>query len=478
MIDKCTEEWIGGNGYFTAGAHRTVHAGLKDLLPLLETPPSPNEVERIDVDAYTAEDFSHDIQRLASGRADEGRVKALVDNSRETLKWLRERIGIKFTLSFNRQAYETNGRIKFWGGMALSVQEGGKGLMEAHAKALKQAGVQIWLETKAVGLMVSNGEVQGVVVNRDGTDLRLKARSVVLAAGGFEASREKRMKYLGKAWTNARVRGTPYNTGDGFELAESVGAKMAGDWAGCHSTAWDANTSADAGERGLTNQYTKSGYPLGIMVNANGRRFVDEGEDFRNYTYAKFGRAILEQPGGYAFQIWDAKVLDHLRKEEYGDGVVQKIWAQSIEELADKLVEYGLKDKHSLVKTILEFNGAVTRSAKTEWNPAIKDGRSTQSQEAQLLIPKSNWALAIDEAPLMAVKVACGITFTFGGLAIDPTTAGVISADTGKVIPGLFCTGEMVGGIFYGNYPGGSGLTAGAVFGRKAGRGAGQRVGQ
>lgn len=230
----------------------------------------------------------------------------------------------------------------------------------------------------------------------------------------------------------------------------------------------------------MTNQYTKSGYPLGIMVNARGRRFVDEGEDFRNYTYAKFGRAILQQPEGYAFQIWDAKVLDHLRKEEYGDGVVKKARAQSIEELADKLTDagWGLQDKRQLVETIHEFNDAVKNSARPQWNPAIKDGRSTQSQEAKLAIPKSNWALTIEEAPFMAVKVACGITFTFGGLAVDPQTAGVMSAETGKGIPGLFCTGEMVGGLFYGNYPGGSGLTAGAVFGRKAGKGAGERAGQ
>ena len=69
----------------------------------------------------------------------------------------------------------------------------------------------------------------------------------------------------------------------------------------------------------------------------------------------------------------------------------------------------------------------------------------------------------------MAVKVGCGVTFTFGGLAVDPETAGVISNLTGKVAPGVFCAGEMVGGLFYENYPGGSGLTSGAVFGRKAG---------
>lgn len=280
-----------------------------------------------------------------------------------------------------------------------------------------------------------------------------------------------------------QVRGTPYNTGDGFELARSVGARLAGDWEGCHSTAWDAHAAFDGGERELTNQYTKSGYPLGIMVNSKGIRFVDEGEDFRNYTYAKFGRAILHQPGGYAFQVWDAKVLNRLRQEEYGDNVVKKAQAQSIEGLADLLStdEWGLNDKTQFVQTIREFNAAVREASKepdtTEWNPAIRDGRSTESEHARLVVPKSNWALEIDEAPFMAVKVACGITFTFGGLSIDPSTAGVLSDATSSSIVGLFCTGEMVGGLFYGNYPGGSGLTAGAVFGRLAGENAGHRRG-
>ncbi|PPQ89645.1 hypothetical protein CVT25_013832 [Psilocybe cyanescens] len=441
MVDKCPEVWKGGNGYFTAGAHRTVHAGLEDLMLLLATPLSASDIQRTDISAYTEDEFIEDIQRLASGRADENIVEAVVRNSRETLRWLRERVGIKFSLSFNRQAYEIDGRAKFWGGMALSVEEGGKGLMKAHQNALKEAGVEIWFEARTIELVLEDkaneAEIGGIIIRKCEENIRLKTRSVVLAAGGFEASPEKRAKHLGAEWLNARVRGTPYNTGDGFELASAVGAKMTGDWKGCHSTAWDANALADGGQREMTNQYTKSGYPLGIMVNINGLRFVDEGEDFRNYTYAKFGKAILQQPEGCAFQIWDSQVLSYLRKEEYGDDVVQKAWGQSIEELADKLSEsdWGLKDKARFVETIREFNDALrTSDAPIEWNPAVKDGLSTQSKGIKLDIPKSNWALGIEKAPFMAVKVACGITFTFGGVAIDGETAQVISGKTNEVI--------------------------------------------
>ena len=259
-------------------------------------------------------------------------------------------------------------------------------------------------------------------------------------------------------------------------MAHAVGAHLAGDWAGCHATCWDAHAPADRGDRELSNQFTKSGYPLGIMVNTRGVRFVDEGADFRNFTYAAYGKAILRQPGGLAFQIFDARAARWLRKEEYGDGITTKIWADSAHELARKLVPHGLEDVELLVRTLAEYNNATrlfaTAQPERKWDLAVKDGLATHG----LSPPKSNWALPLEEAPLLAVIIACGITFTFGGLAIDPDTSSVLGDESGKPIPGLYCTGEMVGGLWYDNYPGGSGLTTGAVFGRTAGKEAGRRA--
>jgi succinate dehydrogenase/fumarate reductase flavoprotein subunit len=152
---------------------------------------------------------------------------------------------------------------------------------------------------------------------------------------------------------------------------------------------------------------------------------------------------------------------------------VHKIRASAIEELAQKCAQsYGLENPRQFVETVKEYNNAIYQHRKEfgdlKWDPAVKDGLSTQSSKKSLKVPKSNWALAVDEGPFLAVKVGCGVTFTFGGLAVDPKTAGVISL-TGRTVPGVFCAGEMVGGLFYENYPGGSGLTSGAVFGRKAG---------
>jgi succinate dehydrogenase/fumarate reductase flavoprotein subunit len=204
LLDKCPETWAGGNGFFTAGAHRTVHRGLSDLLPLVENVP-PAIVARIDVEPYTAEQFTYDIMLLSGGRSDVGLVRTVVQGSRETLEWLKREVGVPFTLSFNRQAYEVDGRQKFWGGMALSTRDGGKGLIAAHRAALGRAGVETWFEVPARELICKNGAVVGVVVEKEGKYKEMHATTVVLAAGGYESNAALRKQHLGQGWENARV---------------------------------------------------------------------------------------------------------------------------------------------------------------------------------------------------------------------------------------------------------------------------------
>jgi succinate dehydrogenase/fumarate reductase flavoprotein subunit len=222
------------------------------------------------------------------------------------------------------------------------------------------------------------------------------------------------------------------------------------------------------------------GYPLGIILNANGKRFVDEGFDLRNFTYAVVGKEILKQPKGIAFQIWDANQALRLRKEEYADDVTTNIRANSLEDLAEILISKGLNDKKQFLATIAEYNEAVN-SFRLEnpgkyFDPAIRDGLSTQSSRKSLEIGKTNWATPVTQGPFTAVEVTTGITFTFGGLAIEPSTAAVIREATRTPIQGLFCCGEILGGLFWDNYPGGSGLTMGTVLGRQAGKEAAARA--
>jgi succinate dehydrogenase/fumarate reductase flavoprotein subunit len=159
---------------------------------------------------------------------------------------------------------------------------------------------------------------------------------------------------------------------------------------------------------------------------------------------------------------------------------VERITANSADQLADKLSSRGLEDVDAFKRTVDQYNQAVqahrAENPTIKFDPTIKDGLSTHSTYKALDLDKTNWALPIIAPPFLAVKVACGITFTFGGLAVEPETAAVLSKDENSPIPGLFCAGEMLGGLFWGNYPGGSGLTAGAVFGRRAGTSAARRA--
>lgn len=342
--------------------------------------------------------------------------------------------------------------------------------------------MHIYYSCPAVGLIecLVTGDTLGVKVLKDGRYRTIRATGgVVLASGGFQASSALRTQYLGPGWDLAHVRGCKYNTGDGHKMAAQIGAKLAGNYSGCHSVAWDGNSPTDSGDRRLTNQFTKSGYPLGVMINAVGKRFVDEGYDLRNFTYAIFGKEILKQPSGIAFQVWDADGAKWLRKEEYADDVTQNIRADTLEELADILVTKGLKDKDAFLSTFSEFNGAVENFRQENpgktFDPAIRDGVSTQSTKTKLLPGKTNWAIPIQKGPFQAVEVTTGITFTFGGLAIDPATAGVVSEASRKPIQGLYCTGELLGGLFWDNYPGGSGLTMGTILGRISGKHAAAR---
>ena len=291
----------------------------------------------------------------------------------------------------------------------------------------------------------------------------IRAKSVVLASGGFEANAEWRTRYLGPNWDLAKVRGTRFNTGDGIRMALEAGALPYGNWSGCHAVGWDRN-APEFGDLAVGDGFQKHSYPFGIMLNARGQRFVDEGADFRNYTYAKYGRVILEQPGQFAWQIFDDKVK-HLLRDEYRIKQVTRVTANSLEELVSKLDDV---DVAAALAEIHRYNEAVNTSAP--FNPNIKDGRNTKG----LAVPKSNWANTIDAPPFLGFAVTTGITFTFGGLRIT-RDAQVIDSD-GKPITGLYAAGELVGGLFYFNYPGGTGLMSGAVFGKIAGTSAANAV--
>jgi tricarballylate dehydrogenase len=400
--------------------------------------------------------------RVTEYRADPELLEILVRRSRDTMRWMHAK-GVRFAPIWGRQAFKVDGRFKFWGGLTVESSGGGPGLVAALTGAAQRNGITVAYAAKALGLVVDDDGIQGIRVRHAGRTATVATRNVVLAAGGFQANTEWRTRYLGPGWDLAKVRGTRFNTGDGIRMALDVGAQPTGNWSGCHAVGWDRN-APEFGDLDVGDNFQKHSYPFGIMLNAAGERFVDEGADFRNYTYAKYGRVILSQPGQFAWQVFDRKVL-HLLRDEYRIRRVTKAAAQSLPELVEKLDGV---DAARALETIAAYNSAVRQNVP--FNPNVKDGRGTTA----LAVPKSNWANTIDTPPFEAYAVTCGITFTFGGVKID-TDARVVSTE-GETIPGLYAAGEMVGGIFYFNYPGGTGLMNGAVFGRIAGASAGTRA--
>ena len=455
VLERAPRAEAGGNTAFTAGAMRVAYRGLDDIRTLVPDL-TDEQIANTDFGTYTEEDFYHDLARVSEYRTDPELASLLVSRSFDTMRWMKSH-GVRFLPIYGRQAYRVDGRYKFWGGLTLEAVGGGPGLVESLTRAAVSAGIRIDYQTRAVALEVEDGRVVGVTVSRGGRRSFLPAKAVILACGGFQANVAWRTRYLGPGWDLAKVRGTRFNTGDGLQMALAIGAMPWGNWSGAHAVGWDMN-APPFGDLAVGDGFQKHSYPLGIMVNAHGQRFVDEGEDFRNYTYAKYGKVILNQPGQFAWQIFDKKVTPLLR-DEYRIRQVTKVRADSLEELARKLDGVSTE---GFLREVTAYNAAVNQSIP--FDPNVKDGRGTVG----LAINKTNWANTIDTPPYEAYGTTCGITFTFGGLRITPD-AQVLDTD-GEVIPGLYAAGELVGGIFYFNYPGGSGLMSGSVFGRIAGR--------
>ncbi len=462
MLEAAPERDCGGNSRYTAGAMRVVFNSVDDLVQLL---PDLTDDERTNVDfgSYTRQQYFDDLGRITQYRTHPELAELLVDRSFPTMVWMREK-GVRFQPSYGRQAFKVDGTFKFWGGLAVETWGGGEGLVELEHKACRRDGVQLFYEAPAHALMVDpDGRVIGVRARHAGRLVDVPAKAVVLAAGGFESNAEWRARYLGPNWDLAKVRGTRFNTGAGIRMALDIGAMPYGHWSGSHAVAWDLN-APEFGDLKVGDGFQKHSYPLGVMVNAKGERFVDEGADFRNYTYAKYGSVIMDQPDMFCWQIFDAKVLDMLR-DEYRIREVTKVSASTLEELVTKLEGV---DPNRALETLRTYNAAV--QTDITFNPAVLDGRRT----AGLPVDKTNWANVLDTPPFEAYAVTCGVTFTFGGLKV--TNDCEVEDTAGTPIRGLFAAGELVGGLFYHNYPGGTGLTSGAVFGRIAGTTAGHYV--
>jgi tricarballylate dehydrogenase len=464
----------GGNSRFSGGIFRIAHAGMDHLRPLL-TDEALEWADKVELDPYPPDRYLADLQFTSQGHCDPDLTSEMVNRSYETVTWMKDK-GVQWELVvdklFDPENFDPNETYTLPPGGALRATHEGLGLMRNLFDAVESnERIELLHDSPAHELIMDGSTCRGVRVRR-GDRFHDYLGRVVLGSGGFESNPQKRLQYLGTGWDLVKVRGTAFNMGTMLDAALDAGASPSGHWSGAHASPLDAGASpsghwsgahaspldADAppvGQLSMTDKLSRYSYPYCILLNRDGERFVDEASDEVWLTYAKTGSAIREQPGAWAVQVFDQRTV-RLLEPRYSTGT--PVEADTIADLAAKL---GLPIE-ATERTVAAFNAAA--SADGDFEPFVKDGRSTAPG---LTPPKSNWALPLDTPPYVAYPVCCGITFTYGGLSID-TEARVVDT-VGQVMPNLYATGEIAGGFFYHNYPAGSGLVRGAVFGRIAG---------
>jgi len=448
VVEAAAREDWGGNSALTMN-FRFPHSGLEELRPFIDDRNrSKREDEHVAAyyQPYPPADFLSDLHRISGGRCNAALARSLACGAAEDARWL---------LSLGHRWIYKAARHTVPGSMPITIDGGGGALQERHHRIATRLGIEIRFGTILEDIRRLQDGTFDISVTCDRNEGGLQARCIVLACGGFEGNEEMRARHLGELWRRVSLRGIAGNRGDGLRIALSLGAGRAGDWQGCHATPQNADLPPAMGARAAAQSQANSRYlfNVGISVNKLGLRFSDEGEDYPNMVYAKMGGAILRQPEGLAFQLFDHATIGIAPKGYFDAG--NMVAAETIEPLA---LHFSIPPD-TLRATVEAFNAVAH-------DHVIYDRRDRRATSG-LAIPKSNWALRLATPPYYMVPVRTGITFTYGGLRVDPR--GQVLRDDGTPLENLFCCGEMAGGLFYGNYVGGTGLMFGTHLGRRAG---------
>ncbi|MBM3358789.1 MAG: FAD-dependent tricarballylate dehydrogenase TcuA [Betaproteobacteria bacterium] len=457
VLEKAPKEKRGGNTHFSGAVFRFIYNDVAELDRFVPDAERDYPGFHKGVQPYPVEAFREDLMRVTQGRTDPELSAALIENSYDTMCWLQETGKHEFELALSVMGVRVGNEVKWPRGAMIRTVHEGVGLSKTWFATAEKLGIEIRYETGAQRLtQAESGRVNGVVARGPEGFATFGAKAVVLACGGFETNPEWRLRYLGAPWDHAKVRGSNFNHGEGLKMALDIGTMPWGHWSGCHATPIVA-TAPDYGAQHLTDKTNRLSYHYGVMINVEGRRWIDEGADLNSFTYAKYGGLILKQPRSLVYQIFDSKVVK-LLEPRYSTSEPYR--SDTLEGLVKQLdVDHG-----RALKTLEEYNRAAGKGGR--FNPAVLDGMYTEGIEPK----KSNWARKIDTPPFLSWPVTGGITFTFGGLKVTKD-AQVVATDW-KPIAGLYACGEMVGGLFHYNYALGTGLMSGAVFGRIAGRSA------
>jgi tricarballylate dehydrogenase len=391
-------------------------------------------------DRYSESEYWNDLLSVTRGNTDERLARMTIRATAELLPWMASR-GARFQPALSGTLGLSRSNVFFLGG--------GKALMNAYYRAAERLGVEIVYDTEVQSLRLGDGVVREAVVVTQGLPASIRAKTVIVCCGGYQANIDWLREYWGDAADNFVIRGTPYAKGVVLRNLLDQGVASVGDPAQCHAVAVDARAPKFDG--GIVTRLDC--IPFGIVVDRDGKRFYDEGEDIWPKRYAIWGRLVAQRPGQIAYAILDSK-----SEKLFMPSVFPDIRADNIGALAEKL---GF-DARALQATVRDFNNAV-RPGRFD-SEALDDCRT-----AGIDPPKSHWARALDTPPFIGYPLRPGITFTYLGVKVDEN-ARVLMSD-GQPSANLFAAGEIMAGNILGQgYLAGVGMAIGGVFGRIAGR--------
>lgn len=430
LLEAAPREWRGGNSQHTRNL-RCMHDEPQDVL----------------LDAYPEEEFWQDLLKVTGGATDEKLARLTIRASSTCRPWMR-RHGVRFQPSLAGTLHLSRTNAFFMGG--------GKALVNAYFRSAENLGVQVRYDAPVDRLELKDGRFLAAFVHGE----RIEARSCVLACGGFESNRA----WLREAWgrnecgewpaDNFLIRGTRFNQGVLLKFMMEQGADVIGDPSQSHCVAIDARAPLYDG--GICTRVDC--VSLGVMLNRDGQRFYDEGEDFWPKRYAIWGRLVAQQPGQIGYCIIDSKPIGRFMPP-----VFPGVKAGSLPELARALE----LPEAQFMRTLDAYNAACRVGT---FDHTVLDDCHTE----RLVPAKTHWALPLDQPPFYGYALRPGITFTYLGLKTDETAAvhfgGVPSEN-------LFVAGEMMAGNVLGKgYTAGVGMSIGTAFGRIAGASAAKAV--
>ena len=424
LLEAAPPSWRGGNSMHTRNI-RCMHDAPQDVL----------------TEAYPEEEFWQDLRKVTAGRTNEALARLVIRESHHVRGWM-QRHGVRFQPSLSGTLHLSRTNAFFMGG--------GKALVNAYYRSAQALGVQVRYEAPVQRLELDGGRFVAAVLE---SGERIAARTCVVASGGFESNRE----WLREAWgRNERgewpadqflIRGTRYNQGVLLRDLLAQGADAIGDATQAHMVAIDARAPLYDG--GICTRVDC--VSLGIMVNRDGQRFYDEGEDFWPKRYAIWGRLVALQPGQVGHSIIDAKAVGRFMPP-----VFRGERADTLEALAAQLK----LPVQAFVETVRAYNAACRPG---RFDHAVLDDCATEG----LTPPKTHWARPIDTPPFFGYTLRPGVTFTYLGLRVDERARVHFG---GAPSPNLLAAGEVMAGNVLGQgYTAGVGMTIGTVFGRIAG---------